>query len=84
MERVNPFVTTGIMLLYMVKSCCIVKGFVIPVQATQPTMNSRKATPDIFDVTLEMLHIYRIEPDYSGEKSDISLGDLIAEIKRCR
>ena len=77
---INLLMTLRIMLLDMLKLRRGTKCGDIPIQLSQPAMNRWIAAPDIPDITLEVLHIHGIEPDYRRIQADVGLGDVIAEI----
>lgn len=64
----------------MLKLCRRTKSWHIPIQLPQPPMNGWIPASDVSDITLEVLHIHWIEPDYRRVKADVSLGDVFAEI----
>lgn len=70
-----------IMLLDMLKLRRRTKSRDIPIQIPQPPMNGWIAASDIPDITLEVLHIHWIEPDYRRIQADVGFGDVFAEIK---
>lgn len=53
----------------------------IPIQPPHPAMNSRVPRANISDITLEMLHIHRVEPDNRRKQPDIRLRNIGAEIE---
>lgn len=55
--------TLGIMLLDMLKLGRAPKSINIPIQMPHPIMDMRESTPDILQITLEMLYVNGIESD---------------------
>ena len=69
-----------IVLLNMLELRRLPKSGHIPIQIPHPLMNRRISTSDISHITLEMLHVYRIEPHDGGVQADVSLGDVFSEV----
>lgn len=80
-KLINLGMTLRIMLFNMLKLRRLLERGNIPIQRSQPAMNSRVSRSDIANIALEMLNVHGIEPDNSRVQSDISLGDVIAEVE---
>jgi hypothetical protein len=52
----------------------------VPVQVSEPVMNSRIAAADVADVAFEVLHIDSVESDYSHIKTYVRFSDVGAEV----
>lgn len=76
--------TLRIMFLDMFKLRRLPKSRDIPVQLPQPLMQRWIPRSDVPNITLEMLHVNRIEADDGGVQTNIRLGDVLAVIIRSR
>jgi len=52
----------------------------VPVQVSEPAMNSRIAAADVADVAFEVLHIDGVESDYGHIETYVRLGDVVTEV----
>lgn len=59
---------------------CLAKRWNIPIEMSQPSMQSWIAGSDVADVALEVLHIDWVEANNSGVKAYISFSDVLTEI----
>ena len=73
-EGVNLLVTLGIVLLDMLKLSRLLERRYVPVKISQPLMQRRITRPDITDVTLEMLHIDRVEANDGSVEANVRFG----------
>lgn len=71
--------TLRIVELDMLKLSRLTKRRVIPVHRSQPAVDRRVSGTNITDVALEVLDINGIKADDCREKTDIGLGDCVAE-----
>ena len=69
----------GVIPLNVIKAGRIFEGWLRPVQPTHPSMQSRKASADVFHVDFEMLSVDRIEANDGGEQADVGFCDASAE-----
>ena len=72
----------GVVFLDVLKLRRLPKSRHVPIQLSQPFMESRIPGSDIPDVTFEMLHIHWIEADDGRVQTHIRLCDSIAKVKR--
>ena len=72
--------TLRIMLLDMLKLRRLPKSRHIPIQIPQPLVNRRIPASYISHITLEMLHVYRIEPYDRGVQADVGFGDMFSKV----
>ena len=77
--RVDLGVTLGVMILHVLKVASVFESRVIPVQFSQPLVNSRVTASDISDVAFKVLDVNSIEADDGWVKTDIGLCQPIAE-----
>lgn len=52
---------------------------ILPIQLPHPLMNRRIPTSNIPNITLEVLHIHRVEPNDGNKQSDIHLSQHVSE-----
>ncbi len=69
-----------VVLTYVFELSGALKCVMIPIQSSQPLMNSWISRPNITNVRLKVLNIDWVEPDNGRVKSNIALGDVFAPI----
>ena len=67
-------VTLGVVLFDMLKLGRLLERRYVPVKFSQPLMQCRITRPDIADVTLEMLHIDRVEANDGSVEANVRFG----------
>lgn len=72
----------GVVILDVLKLGRLAERRDIPIQIPQPLVQVGVAGADVSDVTLEVLHVDRVETDDGGVQPHIGLCDLVAEIER--
>ena len=79
-EGIYVFVAFRIMLFDMLKLRRVLERRYVPVQFSQPLMQSRITRSDITDVALEMLHIDGVEANDGCVEANVCFGDVGTEI----
>ncbi len=74
-KLINLAMTLRIMLLDVLKFRRVLEPINIPVQMTQPLMQSRVAGANVADVALEVLDVDGVEAHDSGVQADVGFGD---------
>jgi len=79
-ERIDLLMTPGVMPLDVLKLGRVAEGGQVPVQLPEPLVQRGVSRPDVAQVALEVLHVHDVEADDGRVQSDVSLGDVLAEI----
>ena len=73
-EGVNLLVTLGVVVFDMFKLSRLVECRHVPVKFSHPLMQRRITRPDITNITLEMLHIDRVEANDGSVEANVRFG----------
>lgn len=73
-EGVDLLVTLGVVVFDMLKLSRLLERRNVPVKFSHPLMQRRITRPNITDVTLEMLHVDRVEANDGSVKADVRFG----------